>query len=149
MQNIPRPLNRVTLSANSFCRAPQTLCHFSISWRCHGIPYHLLSLPLPSLHSLAMRNNQRNLVMSCVTLQNKSISDSCRRALQNCMAEIKIKIYREKCKTCPTRCPRPCCPTPPSTPSLPVKSDRSCGAKCKLRQSFFSLSLHLLFAAKL
>lgn len=99
------------------------------------MPYHLLS---PPLHSLAMRNNQRNLVMSCVTWQNKSISDSCRRALQNCMAQIKIniKIYREICKTCPTRCPRPCSPTPSPTP-LPVLSDRSCGAKCKLRQRFF------------
>lgn len=79
----------------------------------HGdaMAYHIIWCP-PHLHSLAMRNNQRNLVMSCVTWQNKSISDSCRRALQNCMAEIKIKIYREKCKTCPTRCPRPCCPTP-------------------------------------
>lgn len=125
-------LNHVRPSANSFCRAPQTLCHLPISWRCH-----IICCPCPPLCTpLAMRNNQRNLVMSCVTWQNKSISDSCMRALQNCMAQIKIniKIYREICKTCPTRCPRP--ELPPHSPS-PVLSDRSCGAKCKLRQRFF------------
>lgn len=45
MQNIPRPLNRVRPSANSFCRAPQTLCHLPISWRCHIICCPPLSTP--------------------------------------------------------------------------------------------------------
>lgn len=68
MQNIPRLLNRVKLSANSFCRTPQTLCHFPISWRCHGIPYHLMSLPLPPISTL----------LQCETINEIS---SCRASL--------------------------------------------------------------------
>lgn len=148
MQNIPRPHWIVSDLVRIVFVEPRRPCA--------TCPYHgdaiSFAVPAPApLHSLAMRNNQRNLVMSCVTWQNKSISDSCRRALQNCMAQIKIniKIYREICKTCPTRCPRPELPISIPLPPCPCWATEAAAPNANCVKDFFSLSLHLLFAAKL
>lgn len=137
-------LNRVRPSANSFCRAPQTLCHFSISWRCHIICCPPLSTP--------WQCETINEISSCRASLGKT-NQSATAAWERCKiawhkSKSTSKFIEKYVKHAPHDVHAPNS-LPISSPPCPCWATEAAAPNANCVKDFFSLSLHLLFAAKL